>query len=113
MSRRGEGEASFTFKGAAYRLVIDFNALADFEDQIGENAFARLDRSSEVPLTAVEQRAFLWAALRDQHPQIDLRGAGKMVKAGRLAFRAALASFLAEPETGEEEEGEEQSGGGK
>ena len=77
------GDVSFVAKdGKTYTLRLDFNALCDFGEKTGKNAlehFSQTDPSAppKIPDPS-DMRALFWAALREHHPDVDLRGAGRL-----------------------------------
>lgn len=104
MSRRGDGEATFEAEGRTWRLRFDFNAMADFEAEAGKGAFDVLEAMQTGKAKATEIRLLFWATLREHHPEITIREAGRMIFAGMEAFHAAAASAMPAPEPGGEGE---------
>lgn len=101
MSRRGEGEATFEFEGKTYTLVVDFNALIDFEEASGcGNAMERLQTMADRPLDLKETRALIWCLLRARHPEVTERDAGALAHVAVAELGNAIASFAPEPDAG-------------
>lgn len=98
MGRRGEGRAQFEVDGKTFTAVLDFNTLADFEEETGENALARFAEVEARPLSARETRVLFWAALRECHPELSVRDAGRLLMAGQGALEAAMVSAFPPPE---------------
>lgn len=97
MTRRNEGEATFEADGQTWRLRFDFNAMADFEAETGKNALQALEGMETGTASAQDIRALVWAALRDGHPDVTLRQAGRLVVEGLQAFQKAAVSALPSP----------------
>lgn len=95
MGRRGEGRAAFEVDGKSYSVVVDFNALADFETETKANALVRFAELETNPFSAAETRALFWAALRDGQPDITIREAGRLLVSGQAALKAAMCSAMA------------------
>lgn len=76
--------------GQAYRLRFDMNALADFEDATDLNALEALQEAGK--LRAGVLRKLFWCGLKQCHPEIDERTAGRMATMDALgkAFGASL-----------------------
>lgn len=100
MTRRGEGEATFDFGGKTWTLRLDFNAMADFEEQTGKGFLLTLEAMGTGAASANDIRALFWAMLQDHHPELTIREAGRMVTAGMSALNQAAISAMpsAEPE---------------
>lgn len=94
MMRRDEGEASFEFEGATWRLRFDFNAMCDFQETTGKPIFATLEAMEAGGADPFDIRALFWVMLRDAHPDVTLRQAGRMVTQGMAALQAAALSAL-------------------
>ncbi|WP_376872384.1 GTA-gp10 family protein [Albirhodobacter sp. R86504] len=76
-----KGEVHLSFEGKQLTLVLDFNALCEFEAQIGEGAQARMMLIEQGKGTFSDMRALLWAMLQTHHPEIDLKTAGQIIGA--------------------------------
>ena len=80
------------------KMLIDFNALASFEEVTGKSALREgIDSKS-----AVDIRAFLWAALRHEDPGLTLDQVGAMIHLGNLEWageKIAEAFAAAVPES--------------
>ncbi|NEX45185.1 gene transfer agent family protein [Pseudotabrizicola algicola] len=105
MTRRDEGEASFECDGEIWRLRFDFNAMCDFQEATGKPIFATLEAMEAGGADPADIRALFWAMLRDAHPDITLRQAGRMVTQGMGALQKAAMSALpsAQPDEGGEQ----------
>ena len=65
------------------RLVYDFNALSALEDQIGKSA---LEEATWAALSAKDIRAFVWAGLLADDPEITLVEVGAMLDVSNLDY---------------------------
>jgi hypothetical protein len=101
MGRRNEGEATFEADGQTWRMRFDFNAMADFEEETGQNALAVLQAMEAGKVSAIHIRALFYAALREHHPDITLRQAGRLVASGMEAFETAISSSMPTPQEGD------------
>lgn len=92
--------------GAIYRLHLDFNALCEFEDAIGDGTsaielFKRFE-AKQMP-TAKQVRALAYAVLRKHHPEVSLQEAGNLVSAlGMENLSEAVSRAFGEPEKSDE-----------
>lgn len=88
--------------GKSYRLHLDFNALCEFEDAIGDGTsaldmFKRFE-SKQMP-TAKQVRALAYAVLRKHHREVGLEEAGNLVSAlGMENLSDAVSRAFGEPE---------------
>jgi hypothetical protein len=94
MTRRGEGEASFDYDGKSWKLRLDFNAMADFEEKTGKDCLATLEEMASGRVPATEVRVLVWAMLQDHHPGVTIREAGRMAKLALAALNATVASAM-------------------
>jgi uncharacterized protein YbjT (DUF2867 family) len=108
MMRRGEAEASFEFDGKTWTIRLDFNAMADFEDNTGKDLLATMEAMSKGDAPPADMRAAVWAMLLDHHPDVTIRQAGRMVGVGMEALGRAAVSGLP---TSSEAPSDEVSGG--
>lgn len=76
--------------GVEYRMRFDMNALADFEDATELNAMEALQDAGK--LRASVLRKLFWCGLKQCHPDIDERTAGRMATMDALgkAFGSTL-----------------------
>lgn len=72
-----KGEVALQHDGVTYSMVLDFNALAEFEGETGKSAMAVLADPDRMSVT--ELRALFWAGLRQRHPDITLIDAGRIL----------------------------------
>lgn len=89
MANRIKGEVALSHDGATFTLVLDFNALAEFEAATGQNAIKVLGGGD---LTITQLRALMHAGLRRHHPEMTLEGAGEILQANMDKLGSALAS---------------------
>ena len=102
MTNPFQGGVSFEFEGEKYTLVFDFNAMAEYEGFTGENALEVVAAYERGTVSAKQIRALFWAMLLENHPDIDIRQAGRMIISASEKMKEALerASGEAEPKTG-------------
>lgn len=97
MANAFRGEVTLTHEGQDYTMVLDFNALCEYEDITGDDwksLFAKLDKGT---LRATELRALVCAGLREHHPDITLSQAGAILSANPDAVdRSAAAAAVQE-----------------
>lgn len=74
--------ADLTVDGETYKLVYDYNAIAEAEAVTRTNLLTGLENLTE--LTAAQLRGLLYAALAVAHPDITVRNAGKMIRLDTL-----------------------------
>lgn len=80
MANKTKGQVNLMLDGETYSAALDFNALAEFEDEAGvENALIAIDDISK--LGAKKLRLLMWCGLRQQHKDISLETAGRIVTA--------------------------------
>lgn len=77
MVNRTKGQVALEHEGAAYTMALDFNALADFEGETGLRALEVLQQPEQMTIT--QMRALFWAGLRQNHPEITLAEAGRIL----------------------------------
>lgn len=94
--RTNPAAVSFEADGETYTLLCDMNALIDFEAEFGVNSMELLsnDLSS---LSLVQMRGLFWAMLQEHHPEIDQRGAGKLMMAAKGKMADAFKAAFPEP----------------
>lgn len=94
MANQVRGEVEFEAEGERYTLLLDFNALCELEDTVP----GLMDGSAEMAKPSAI-RAVFHGALQAHHPEIDPKGAGRLIQAvgiaeaGDLIKRASEASF--------------------
>lgn len=89
MANRIKGEVALSHDGDDYTLVLDFNALADFEDATGQNAVKLLSGGE---LSIGQMRALIHAGLKQHHPKVTLADAGHILQSNMGALGEALAA---------------------
>lgn len=102
MANAFKGEVSLTHEGRAYIMVLDFNALCEFEDHTGKNALDVLTGLEAGKVTARDLRALAWAGLKRHQPEITLAEAGDILGANPDAIARAGAAMApaGEPDEG-------------
>lgn len=105
MANPYRGSVALQVGDRAYTLSFSVNAICDLEDALGQpvaKIAAGLNDPENVRMSTV--RVIIWAALRDHHGEIDLKGAGEIAtEAGIPACMEAIgkAFNLAFPEAKE------------
>lgn len=91
MANKIKGEVALMHGGKSYTLVLDFNALADFEAEAGvANALVSLQNIAA--MSATHTRALFWAGLKQHHPEITLADAGAILSANLDKMGEAMAA---------------------
>jgi len=91
MANVHRGQVSLAVGDTTYTLSLSTNALCDLEDLFGKNVteVAALLGADNVSMKTV--RGMFWAALQDHHPDVDLKGAGRIITdAGMPAAMEAI-----------------------
>jgi hypothetical protein len=89
MANSEKGEVALEVDGATYTLVMDINALVEFEGLFStpdkHTPFQELaEKAGRGSLT--HMRALIWAALRSHHGEMTLKDAGNLImRAGGVA----------------------------
>lgn len=92
MANGFKGEIGLTYDGESYTMVLDFNALCDFEGETGKNALKALDGMESGDVSASDLRALMWAGLRQRHPDMTLPLAGSILSENADAIQRAAAA---------------------
>lgn len=97
MANAFRGEVTLTHEGQDYTMVLDFNALCEYEGATGDSWNSFFDRLDNGTIRATELRAMVWAGLMAHHPDITLSQAGAVLSSNSDAvIRAAAAALPAE-----------------
>ena len=105
MANGFKGEIGLTYEGQSYTMLLDFNALCDFEGETGKNALIELEGMEAGNLSASDTRALMWAGLRQCHPDMTLQLAGSILSENADAIQRATAVIAAEAEKSETKPG--------
>lgn len=102
MANPHRGQVSLVAGDTTYTVSLSTNALCEIEEHFGKSVseVAGLLGADNVSMKTV--RAIFWAALQDNHPDVDLKGAGLIItEAGMPAAMDAIgkAFKIAFPET--------------
>jgi hypothetical protein len=101
MGNPHKGELSFTLHqpspvafdhgGKTYKLVFSANALCEMENLTGQPAIAAFaDMGDPAKARITTLRAALWAALKDNHPDLPLYRAGEIITGIGMAQASKL-----------------------
>lgn len=98
MANAIKGEVGFTADGQDYTLLLDFNALCELEDVVP----GLMAGSAEIQSPRAV-RAVFHAALREHHPDLDEKAAGRIIQAAGIERAAeligeAMAASFGKPE---------------
>ena len=99
MANAMRGQFVLEHEGTVYRGVLDFNALAEFEGETGENALTVLQ--DKAGLGVRHLRALMWCGLRQFHPNLTIQDAGRIVSENQHKLAEALVSAF--PDAAEDE----------
>lgn len=100
--------------GQDWTLLMDMNALADFEDEFQESAFAviaSLDDPNGNALPFLKLRRLMHVALRQNHPDATISDAGRVLSENPEVVGELIAEAM--PEQDAEGEGDDAPGNGK
>lgn len=101
MANKIKGEVGLEHEGKRYTMALDFNALADFEEEAGvDNAILAVQDPGR--LGASKLRALFWAGLRQRHADMTLELAGQILSANLNKLGEAIATAFPDPEPGAE-----------
>lgn len=98
MANKIKGEVALQHDGKAYTMVLDFNALAEFEDATGRTAAEVLDNPSAMTISLA--RTLFWAGLQRHHPGLTVLEAGDILQSNMDKLGVAVAASAPEPEPG-------------
>lgn len=100
MANRIKGEVALSHDGTTYRMRLDFNALAEFEEQVGGDANALALLQNPAALTALRTRALFWAGLKQCHPDMTLELAGRILSSNMDKLSEAMGAAFPDAEPG-------------
>lgn len=101
MANKIKGEVSLRHGGKSYEMVLDFNALAEFEEAAGvENAIEAIQNPGA--LNAKKLRALFWAGLRQRHPEMTMELAGSILSGNLDKMGEAIGTAFPDPDPGAE-----------
>lgn len=98
MANQLKGEVTAEAMGASYRLVLDFNALCEFEDATGLDPGDTIDalaKGEKVKAKLTTIRQLIRAALLRHHPETTVRDAGDLITADPSVLRRCLQAAMA------------------
>lgn len=98
MANEFKGEIAMKYEGKSYRMVLDFNAMCDFEAETGKNALVALEGMERGEINASDTRALMWAGLRQYHEDMTLPLAGKILSKNIDAVARAASASMPEGE---------------
>lgn len=98
MANAIKGEVALQHDGKTYTMVLDINALAEFEDATGMDPGEVLDNPKTMSLSLA--RKLFWAGLQKHHPGLTLREAGDILQENFGKLGKAMATVTPEPRAG-------------
>lgn len=98
MANNIKGEVALQHEGKTYTMVLDFNALAEFEDATGRNAAEVLASPETMGISLA--RSLFWAGLQRHHPGLTLTEAGDIMQGNMDKLPAAVQAGTPEPAAG-------------
>lgn len=79
MANSFKGQIAVQHNGREIVLVMDFNALADFETATEMDALAWLDSAAKGKASVREMRTMVWAAMHQRDDAATIRDAGDLL----------------------------------
>lgn len=98
MANKQRGEVSLPYEGKDYTMVMDFNALCDFEDKAGKPVGDVLEALQTGKIVARDMRALIWAGLKQRHPDMTLELAGQILSSNPAILDEGLVTAFPAPE---------------
>lgn len=100
MANKFKGEVQVVVDGVTYTLRMDMNAMCAFEELTGKKAIPTLEAMEvEGGMGSVsDMRAFMWAMLQEDHPEVTLKDAGRIMSENVDALGEAIAAAAPEAE---------------
>lgn len=91
MANPHRGQVSLQAGDTTYKLCFSANALCELEDATGETVTEVAGKLNGQGASMKMLRTLVWAALQDEHSDIDLKGAGRVITdAGMAATMEAI-----------------------
>lgn len=100
MANKIKGEVGLQHEGKEYILVLDFNALCEFEDVSGKPVGDVLDSLQRGKIVARDMRALIWAGLKQRHPDVTLELAGRILSSNPAVLDQGLEAAFPAAEAG-------------
>lgn len=100
MANKFRGEVSVPFNGKSLTLVMDYNAMADFEDLTGKNSITTFEKAETGEASISDMRAILFCAMRRHHPESTLEDAGDLLSEDITALGRLMQACAPEPVEG-------------
>ena len=89
------GESTFEVEGKQYRVRFSWNAAAAYEEVAGRPLSDALLDVARERFSAKSLRAMLWAGLQDEHEDVTLKDAGRLIdKMGRKEAQRVMGVAL-------------------
>lgn len=104
---KGQGELTLS-DGRKLKLQFDMNAIIDAGSLLKVNMLEKLS-DADFMRDLETQRALIWAALQEHHPEIGLREAGRIMVEAAEEFAKVVTESMPQDEADGGEEVEEPS----
>jgi len=85
MANPHRGQVALAAGDATYTLCFSANALCELEDATGQAVTQITEKFNSGGASMKLVRALVWAGLQDHHPDIDLKGAGRIITDAGMA----------------------------
>jgi len=85
MANAVRGQVSLKAGDTTYTLSLSANAICELEDATGKDISDIAEAFNKGSVSMKSIRSLVWAALQDQHHEIDLKGAGDVITAAGMA----------------------------
>ena len=84
------GEVAVTAGDKTYTLRCDFNAMAEFETETGQDAMESFEAFEAGKVSITVMRAMMWSFMRCHHPDASLKDAGDLLSSNIDALTEVL-----------------------
>lgn len=91
MANAVRGQVSLRAGDTIYTLCLSANAMCSLEEHTGRDIGDIASSLNDNGVSMITVRSLVWAALQDHHPEIDIKGAGRVItEAGMSACMEAI-----------------------
>lgn len=91
MANAVRGQVSLKAGDTIYTLCLSANAMCSLEEHTGRDIGDIASSLNGNGVSMIMVRSLVWAALQDHHPDIDIKGAGRVItEAGMPACMEAI-----------------------
>lgn len=103
MANKIKGVVELTYDGQNYKMVLDFNALAEFEDAANIESAIEFIKDEKNLNNARTLRLLFWCGLKQFTPDMPIELAGKILSANLGKLGEALGAVFPNQEPSDEE----------